>query len=127
MNNTKPTPKIGLARIWAAGIYSVSGFKRAFVQEAAFRQECLLFGLLLIPLTLLPLDITWKALLLLAQSFILIVEILNSAIESVVDLASPEYHDLAKGAKDMGSAAVLMTIVVCGALWVLALSQYFIG
>ena len=121
--SSKPHTKKGLSRIWAAGFYSASGFKRAFTHEAAFRQECVLFVVLLVPLILMPLSFYWKALLLLAQSLLLIVEILNSAIESVVDLASPDYHDLAKGAKDMGSAAVFLTLSINAVLWAMALLQ----
>jgi diacylglycerol kinase (ATP) len=59
----------------------------------------------------------WKGLLFLATTVVLVVELLNSAIESVVDIASPEYHVLAKRAKDLGSAAVLLSIVLAVVLW----------
>lgn len=58
---------------------------------------------------------------------VLIVELLNSAIESVVDIASPEYHNLAKRAKDLGSAAVLVSLVLAGLLWLAAFFSLFIG
>ena len=65
----------------------------------------------------LPISLLWKGLLFFATTSVLIVELLNSSIESVVDLASPEYHILAKRAKDLGSAAVLVSIVVAVILW----------
>ena len=65
----------------------------------------------------LPLSFVWKGLLFFATAAILVVELLNSAIESVVDLASPEYHLLAKRAKDLGSAAVFISIVIAVVLW----------
>ena len=69
----------------------------------------------------LPVSLLWKGLLFCATAAVLVVELLNSAIESVVDLASPEYHEMAKRAKDLGSAAVLLSIVIAVALWGCAL------
>ena len=72
-------------------------------------------------LLFLPLSLFWKGLLFFATTSVLVVELLNSAIESVVDIASPEYHDLAKRAKDLGSAAVLVSIVLAIVLWGVAI------
>ena len=119
--NKKPTPKTGIRRIWAAMFYSLQGLRHAIINEAAFRQEAILVVLALILLLFLPLSLTWKAVLFFATCSILIVELLNSAIESVVDLVSPEYHELAKRAKDFGSAAVLLCLVMIGVVWAIVL------
>lgn len=117
----KLVSKTGIARIWAAFAFSFSGLGMAFKKEAAFRQELGGWVILLIVLCFLPLTILFKCLLLLANTMVLIVELLNSAIESAVDLASPEYHALAKQAKDMGSAAVFTSLAVTVVLWGVAL------
>jgi diacylglycerol kinase (ATP) len=109
--------KTGFARILAAFFYSRDGLKAAFNNEAAFRQEIFLFILFLPILYYLPISHVFKGLLLLANTLVLIVELLNSAIEAIVNLASPEYHNLAKQAKDMGSAAVLISLCISLTLW----------
>jgi diacylglycerol kinase (ATP) len=116
--NRNVTTKTGIARIWAALFYSLNGLRFAIANEAAFRQEACIVVVLLVVLLFLPLSLFWKGLLLFAMTSVLVVELLNSAIESVVDIASPEYHDLAKRAKDLGSAAVLVSIVFAIVLWV---------
>jgi len=115
--DSKPTTKTGIARIWAAFFYSLNGLRSAISNEAAFRQEVCIAVVLLVVLLFLPLSLLWKGLLFFATTSVLVVELLNSAIESVVDIASPEYHDLAKRAKDLGSAAVLVSIVLAIVLW----------
>ena len=115
--NRKLTTKTGIARIWAAVFYSLNGLRLAISNEAAFRQEASIVVVLLVVLLFLPLSLFWKGLLFFATTSVLVVELLNSAIESVVDIASPEYHDLAKRAKDLGSAAVLVSIVFAIVLW----------
>jgi diacylglycerol kinase (ATP) len=115
--NRKPTTKTGIARIWAAFFYSLSGLRFAIYNEAAFRQEVCIVVVLLVVLLFLPLSLLWKGLLFFATTSVLVVELLNAAIESVVDIASPEYHELAKRAKDLGSAAVLVSIVFAIVLW----------
>ena len=118
------TPKkTGLARIFAAFVYSRDGLRAAYLNEAAFRQEMFLFIILLPLLFSLPLSHVFKAVLLLANTLVLIVELLNSAIEAVVNLASPQYHLLAKQAKDMGSAAVLISLFLSLTLWGYALFE----
>ncbi|MCW9096495.1 MAG: diacylglycerol kinase [Ignavibacteriaceae bacterium] len=115
--NRKLTTKTGIARIWAAVFYSLNGLRLAISNEAAFRQEASIVVVLLVVLLFLPLSLFWKGLLFFATTSVLVVELLNSAIESVVDIASPEYHGLAKRAKDLGSAAVLVSIVFAIVLW----------
>ena len=115
--NRKLTTKTGIARIWAAFFYSLNGLRFAISNEAAFRQEACIVFVLLVVLLFLPLSLLWKGLLFFATTSVLVVELLNSAIETVVDIASPEYHELAKRAKDLGSAAVLVSIVFAIALW----------
>ena len=123
----KPTAKTGLARIWAAFFYSLHGLKFAIRNETAFRQELIIIVLLLIVLLFLPLSLFWKGLLFFASILVLIVELLNSAVEAVVDKASPEYHILAKRAKDLGSAAVLVSIVLGIVLWICAILTIILG
>ena len=115
--NQKPNPQTGLARIRAACLYSFNGLRLAVVKEAAFRQELALYLLLLLILFFLPLHFQFKAILLFANTLVLIVELLNSAVESIVDLSSPEYHSLAQQAKDMGSAAVFLSLLLAFVLW----------
>jgi len=115
-----------LQRIWKACIYSKDGLIAAIKSEAAFRQELVLFFIALLFLCFIPLALEAKLLLLLAHSIVLIVEILNSAIEAAVDLTSPEYNRLAKKAKDMGSAAVFLSLTITACLWGILLLSYFL-
>ena len=111
--------KTGLRRIWNAMFYSIEGLKAAFRHEDAFRQEVLL-AVLLIPLALfLPASGVGKALMIASVILVLIVELLNSAVEATVDRVSLEHHRLAKRAKDIGSAAVMMSLVNVVAVWLL--------
>ena len=119
--NRKRITKTGIARIWDAFFYSLHGLLFAISNETAFRQEICIVVVLFVALWFLPLSLFWKGLLFFATTSILVVELLNSAIESVVDIASPEYHDLAKRAKDLGSAAVLVSIVLAVVLWGVAI------
>jgi diacylglycerol kinase (ATP) len=113
--------KTGLRRIWNAFHYSLDGIAAAFRHEDAFRQEALL-ALVLIPLALfLPVAGAGKALLIGSVFVVLIVELLNSAVEATVDRISLENHRLAKRAKDIGSAAVLLSLVNLAVIWALVL------
>lgn len=113
--------KTGLRRIWNALIYSFEGLKAAYRHEDAFRQEVWL-ALVLIPLALfLPASGTGKALMIGSVLVVLIVELLNSAVEATVDRVSLENHRLAKRAKDIGSAAVLFSLINVAAVWLLVL------
>lgn len=109
--------KTGIARILAACCYSLAGLRCTFATEAAFRQEVALVAITLFLLFFLPLSAEWKGLLFLATTSVLVVELLNSAIEALVDLASPDYHLLAKRAKDIGSAAVFVSLALALLLW----------
>lgn len=121
----KPGRK-GMARIIAAAGYSLNGLKTCFVNEAAFRQEAVLFALLLPILFLLPVSGVMKIVLMLANTLVLIVELLNSAIEAIVDKASPEFSDLAKRAKDMASGAVLLSLLAAGSAWTAAIAALLV-
>ena len=103
--------KTGLRRIWNALFYSFDGLKAAYRHEDAFRQEVWL-ALVLIPLAFfLPVSGMGKALMMASVLMVLIVELLNSAVEATVDRVSLEHHQLAKRAKDIGSAAVLFSLI----------------
>ncbi|HMT80232.1 MAG TPA: diacylglycerol kinase [Azonexus sp.] len=109
--------KTGLRRVWNALNYSLAGLKAAYLCEDAFRQEVLL-ALLLIPLTfLLPVPWLGRGVMIASVLLVLIVELLNSAIEAVVDRVSLENHRLAKRAKDIGSAAVLISLIQVLVVW----------
>jgi len=113
--------KTGLRRIWNALFYSIDGLKAAYRHEDAFRQEVWL-ALVLIPLALfLPVSGIGKALMIASVLMVLIVELLNSAVEATVDRVSLEHHRLAKRAKDIGSAAVLFSLINVAVVWLLVL------
>jgi diacylglycerol kinase (ATP) len=113
--------KTGLRRLWNALGYSMEGFRSAYRHEDAFRME-LLAAALTIPLALwLPVGNIGKSLMIGSILLVLIVELVNSAIEATVDRISLEDHDLAKRAKDIGSAAVLVSIINAVAVWMLVL------
>lgn len=109
--------KTGFARIWNAFKYSLAGLREAYRHEDAFRQETLL-ALVLLPVALLSgrsgLE---KSVLVASVLLVIMVELINSAIEAAVDRISLERHDLAKRAKDIGSAAVLISLVNLVMVW----------
>ena len=109
--------KQGLTRLINALGYSKDGLAAAWKNEAAFREEVLLAAVTLPLAFYLGQTGIERALLAGSILFILIVEILNSAVEAVVDKASPEKHELAKRAKDMGSAAVLLSLLNAAVIW----------
>ena len=113
--------KSGLLRIWNALFYSLAGFKAAYHHEHAFRQECLLAVILLPAALLMPTSGLGKALMVASVLLVLVVELVNSALEAAVDRISLEHHQLAKRAKDIGSAAVFMSLVNVAAVWALVL------
>ena len=116
--------KTGLIRLWNALGYSRQGLTAAWQNEAAFRQEVVL-ALVAIPLAfVLGKNAVERALMIGSIILIMIVEILNSGLEAIVDKASPEKHELAKRAKDMGSAAVLLSLVNAAAIWACLLWPY---
>ena len=110
-----------MRRIWNALFYSFEGLKAAYRHEDAFRQEVWL-ALVLIPLALfLPASGTGRALMIASVLVVLIVELLNSAVEATVDRVSLENHRLAKRAKDIGSAAVLFSLINVAVVWLFVL------
>ena len=109
--------KQGLTRLVNALGYSRDGLAAAWKNEAAFREEVLLAAIAIPLAIVLGKTGIERALLIGAILLILIVEILNSGLEAVVDKASPEKHELAKRAKDMGSAAVLLSLVNATVIW----------
>ena len=109
--------KQGLTRLFNALGYSRDGLAAAWKHEAAFREEVLLL-LVAVPLALyFGQDGLARALLIGSLLLVLIVEILNSGLEAIVDKASPEKHELAKRAKDTGSAAALLALINAAVVW----------
>lgn len=122
MNSYSPYKgKSGLKRILNATGYSISGFKAAYKNEAAFRQ-IVLINIILIPVSFF-LDVTRSehVLLIIVCLFAMIVELFNSAIEAVVDRVSLEKHQLSKNAKDMGSAAQFVALSIIAITWLFIL------
>ncbi len=114
----------GIKRIINAAGYSWKGICSAYKHEAAFRQE-LWMAIVLIPAGIyLGETVLDKAILVCSVLFVLVVELLNSAIESVVDRISDEHHELAGRAKDMGSAAVLFALVITAIAWAAVLFEH---
>lgn len=107
----------GIKRIILAAGYSLLGFKAAFRHEAAFRQE-LLLAIVIIPLAFwLDVEPLQRVLMIAALFLVMIVELLNSAIEAVVDRIGLEKHELSGRAKDLGSAAVLGSLLLLAYIW----------
>lgn len=117
-----PYAKRGWARIVAATRNSLAGLLQAWRQEAAFRQEAVLAAIMLPAAVLAPVSIPEKLLLAGSVVMVLIVELLNSAIETVVDRISLEHHDLSARAKDIGSAAVMLALLFAAAVWIAVFS-----
>ncbi len=119
--------RTGLDRMIRATGYSVAGLQSAYRGESAFRQEFWL-AVLLVPIAF-WLGRSWVEVVLLAGSvmLVLIVELLNSAVEAAIDRISFELHDLSKRAKDIGSAAVFLSLLLCSGTWCAALWQRFFG
>ncbi|HVK53810.1 MAG TPA: diacylglycerol kinase [Burkholderiales bacterium] len=113
--------KQGLARVWKAFGYSSSGLRAAFTHEAAFRQEVLLAAILAPIAFFTPTTGIGKALMIGSIFLVLIAELLNSALEAAVDRISLDRHPLAKQAKDIGSAAVLISLLNVAVVWGLVL------
>ena len=116
--------RTGINRIIHAGGYSIEGMKAGW-GETAFRQEAIA-AIILVPLAF-WIGNSWVETALLAGTvlIVMIVELLNTGIETAIDRIGPEWHALSKRAKDMGSAAVLLSLLLCGSVWVAALLQRF--
>ncbi|SUD90661.1 diacylglycerol kinase [Psychrobacter phenylpyruvicus] len=117
--------KKGVARMIKAASYSIDGFKAAYVHEAAFRQVFWLNLILLIALVFLPFALSPKMILVFASFLSLIVELINTGIEASIDHTSTAQHPLAKIAKDVGSAAQFLALLLLFVLWVMALYGAF--
>lgn len=109
--------KTGLRRIINAAFYSLEGLRAAFRHEDAFRQEVFLTAILLPLAIYVDVSAVERALMIFSILLVLIVELLNSAVEAAVDRISLENHALAKRAKDIGSAAVLISLLNVAAVW----------
>ncbi|WKE65431.1 diacylglycerol kinase [Gallaecimonas kandeliae] len=107
----------GVKRLWLASQYSWQGLKAAWRAEAAVRQEILLIAVAVPVSFFLPVSPLERALMIASVLLVLVVELLNSAIEAVVDRIGAEHHELSGRAKDMGSAAVLITLIMAVLIW----------
>ena len=117
----------GITRIINATGYSMKGLKSAWINEAAFRQELLLI-LLLMPLAFWIGDSLNEILLLICISWlVVIVEVLNSAVEAVVDRIGSEHHELSGRAKDLGSAAVFIALALNALVWGALVGRNLLG
>lgn len=114
--------KTGLQRIWSAFLHSLAGLAAALRHEDAFRQEVLLAAILIPAAFFLPASGIGRALMIGSVLLVLIVELLNSAVEAAVDRTSLEKHPLAKRAKDIGSAAVFLSLLDVPVVWLLVLA-----
>lgn len=117
--------KSGVKRIFSAFFYSIDGFKNAWKNEHAFRQELVLVIIGAVIALVLPVSAFEKLMMIAVLVLILVVELINSAIEAVVDRVSLERHSLSKNAKDFGSAAVLLTFLIAVATWAVVLFNRF--
>jgi diacylglycerol kinase (ATP) len=109
--------KTGLRRIWQALLNTVDGFKLAYRHEDAFRQEVWLAVILVPAAFLIQADIIERILLVSSVLLVLIVELLNSSVEAAIDRIGFERHHLSKRAKDLGSAAVFVALVIMALTW----------
>jgi diacylglycerol kinase (ATP) len=119
--------RTGLDRVIRAAGYSIAGLRSAYGGESAFRQEFWLAAFL-VPIAF-WMGRGWVEVVLLSGSvvLVLIVELLNSGIEAAIDRVSFEWHDLSKRAKDLASAAVFLSLLMCAGIWLSALWQRFAG
>ncbi|HEX7342485.1 MAG TPA: diacylglycerol kinase [Rhodanobacteraceae bacterium] len=121
------TERRGPKQVWLAFVWSIKGIKAAWRHEASFRLEAWL-AIVVVPLGLWLGDGAIEKLLLAGTPLlVLAAELLNSAIEAVVDLVSPDFHELAGRAKDLGSAATFMMMVLVVLTWVLILGGRWLG
>ncbi|GAB3543708.1 diacylglycerol kinase [Noviherbaspirillum agri] len=119
--------KSGVKRIYAAFFYSMQGLRTAWRTEHAFRQELMLVLPAVVLALMLPFSALEKLALIGVLIFVLIVELINSAIEAVVDRISFEHHPLSKNAKDFGSAAVFLACVLAALTWGLIVLPLLVG
>lgn len=108
----------GLKRILLAGGYSVNGIRAAFRHEAAFRQELVLAAVFIPVAFWLDITAVERVILIAVTILVMITELMNSAVEAVVDRIGSEHHPLSGQAKDMGSAAVLLSLLLWAYVWI---------
>ncbi len=113
--------KRGIARIVQAFFNSIAGLADAWRHESAFRQEILLAAILVPVACAVPLEPAERALLVASVLLVLVVELLNSSVEAAIDRISFEHHSLSKRAKDIGSAAVFVTLALMALVWIVIL------
>ena len=120
MSTPVPTKRTGLSRVLHAFTYSIDGLKTGW-GEPAFRQEAIL-AIPLVPLAFV-IGANWMetAMLIAVVVFVMVTELLNTAVEAAIDRIGPEWHAISKRAKDLGSAAVLLSLLLCGGVWLAAL------
>lgn len=122
----KPENNHGIKRVFRATGFSMKGLKAAWIHEAAFRQE-LVLACLMLPIALfVDISTVERLLLILTLFIVLIVELLNSAIEAVVDRIGDEIHVLSGQAKDIASAAVFMSLALCAITWAVVLGTRYL-
>ncbi|ENO1831929.1 diacylglycerol kinase [Vibrio vulnificus] len=115
----------GIKRIIKATGYSIQGLKAAFKHEAAVRQEFALLVVAIVLATWLDVSMLERITLLAAVVLVLIVELMNSAVEAVVDRIGVEHHELSGRAKDIGSAAVLVALIFAGFTWLYIVGSHY--
>ena len=116
----------GITRAFRAAINSWNGLIYAYKEESAFRQE-LALSLILVPLAIyLPVTPIEKILLIASVILVLVIELLNSSVEAAIDRISFEVHDLSKRAKDFGSAAVMLALLLCALTWAIILGVHYL-
>ncbi|MEY4978571.1 MAG: Diacylglycerol kinase [Pseudomonadota bacterium] len=126
MSDTLPPKRRGLSRVWHASLYSLSGLRLGW-HEPAFRQELILAVVMLPAAWALGRNWLETVVLIATLVLVLVVELLNTALESVVDRVGLEWHELSKRAKDMGSAAVLLCLLLCAGTWLSAAANRWLG
>lgn len=117
----------GLTRAWQAAKNSWSGLVFAVREESAFRQELTLTACLIPAALLLPFGAAERLMLIGSVVLVLIIELVNSSIEAAIDRISFEHHGLSKRAKDYGSAAVMLALLMCAAVWITLLCRLCVG
>ncbi len=118
---------LGWRRIGKASSYSLAGLKRIWLDEEAFRMEVWIGVVLLLPLLLIQFTALERVALAGVWILVLIVEVLNSAIEATIDRISDEWHDLSGKAKDLGSLAVMLVLILAALVWAIILADKFLG
>ncbi len=116
------SPDIGPGRVVRAAVHSCDGLRAAWCSEGAFRQEVYAAAVLLPIAAFVPVSLLERVLLASVVLFVMVVELLNTGIEAAIDRVSLEPHPLSKVAKDVGSAAVLFSLVIAGMIWLAILA-----